>query len=79
MSKITRWNASNNTLYVSTEAIMPDTSGMTFRKRCEVRNRAFELPVLERAKRYAKDSDMREIMDQLNKHKGCKVSEYMSL
>lgn len=79
MSRITRWNASNNTLYVSTDAIMPDTSGMSFKEHCTVRDQAFKLPVLERAKRYAKDSDMREIMDQLNKHKGCKVSEYMNL
>lgn len=75
---ITRFDSKRNTLYILTDAIMPDTRGMTYRQRNQAITDAFDLPMSQRIEFFASDENKRIIEAAIAAHPGCKLSEYMN-
>lgn len=74
--KITIWSEKDNTLYILTEAIMPDTSKMSWKEHCKAYDEAFAMTYEERIDKFANRENKRKILEEAKKHKGCKFSEF---
>lgn len=75
--RLTLWSEKENTLYINTNAIMPDTSRMNFREHCKAYDEAFAMTYIERIYKFAKGDNKRMILEEVEKHKGCKFSEFI--
>ena len=75
---ITYFDSKCNTLYILTDAIMPDTRGMTYRQRYQAIEDAFDLPMSQRIEMFASDKNRRIRESEIAAHPGCKLSEYMN-
>lgn len=70
------YDEKTNTLYINTDIIMCDTKGMTFRERCKAMTAHFKLSMEERINL---SKYKFEILDEIAKHKDCKLSEFSNL
>lgn len=74
--KYTRFSEKHNTLYINTKQLLPNTSGLSWKEHCKANDEAFKMSLDERIEKYACEEAKQEIQSELEKHKGCKISEY---
>lgn len=77
-TKYTWYDSKNDILYIEAHQLMPNTRGMSFREHCKALDAAFAMPYEDRIEAYASALAKEVIYDQLRKHKGCRISEYIS-
>ena len=74
--KLVEYNERTNTLYILTDAIMCDISGMTVKERVAAMTKHFALSYEERIEQ-SKYKD--QIKAEIAKHPNCKISEYSTI
>ena len=67
-----------NTLFINSNAILPDTTGMTMKERVRANKAAFALSYEERIERYATEQQKLEIRKALEEHPNCNISEFIN-
>lgn len=70
------YDSKNNILYINTEIIMCDTTGLTFKERTQAIMNYFKLSYEERINLSAYKE---EILKEMAKHPHCKISEFSTL
>jgi hypothetical protein len=71
MEKYTRFNEKRNTLYILSSVIMPPRGSDSH----EIRE-AFRMTYEERLNKYCPAQIKEQILEEIRKHKGCKISEF---
>lgn len=71
--EITEFEEKENTLYILTEAIMCDLTGMTYKERRKAMEKHFSLSYEERIEL---SPYKEQIKAEIAKHPNCKVSEF---
>ncbi len=75
-SKNFMYDEKTNTLYINSDIIMCDTEGMTFKERSKAMMAHFKLSMEERINL---SKYKLQILDEIAKHPGCKLSEFTNL
>lgn len=75
-SKNFMYDEKTNTLYINSDIIMCDTKGMTFKERYKAMMAHFKLSMEERINL---SKYKFQILDEIAKHKDCKLSEFSNL
>ena len=76
MARYTFFSTKDNTLFIRTDEMLPDTTGMSWRDHCKAIDDAFKLSYDKRLELYGCEACKKEVAEQLKLHKGCKVSEF---
>lgn len=76
--RFTKYDEKTNTLYINSMAIMPNTRGLSFKEHHAAMKKAFSMSYTERIDAYAGNDAKIEILSELEKHAGCKISEYVN-
>lgn len=72
--KLTTFDEKKNTLYINSDAILPDTTGMNFLEHCKKYDEWFAKSYKERIEL----SPYKELIEEeLAKHPDCKISEFL--
>lgn len=77
--RYTNFSEKYNCLYINSNQLLPDTSGMTFKESYKARKEAFKKTYEERLKLYANNECRKEVEEELKKHKGCEISEFLTI
>ena len=77
--KITMWDEKNNTLYIASSVILPNTKGMTLKQHRDEYHKAFEMSYKERIIQFANEEQQKIIYEEMGKHEGCKISEFSTM
>lgn len=72
----TNFSTKDNTLYILSDQLLPNTKGMSFRDHCKAYDEAFKLDMLKRLELYGNEACKKEVAEQLKLHEGCKISEF---
>ena len=76
MSRYTMYSRKDNTVYINSDVILPDTKGMSFREHCKAYDEAFKMDYRKRLQEFCPDNIRKEIEADLDSHPGCKISEF---
>ena len=74
--QLTWYDKKRNTLYINTDAIMCDTTGMSFRERAKAMDEHFKLSYEERIEQSKYRDDIKQ---EIAMHPDCKLSEFSSM
>lgn len=74
--KYTYFDKKENLLCINSKQLLPDTTGMSLKTHCKAYNEAFKLSYEERLEKFACEECRKEVVEELKKHKGCKVTEF---
>lgn len=74
--RFTKYDEGRNTLYINSMAILPNVRGLGFKEHGEALGKAFSMSYIERVKAYASEEAKAEILAEMKKHEGCKISEF---
>lgn len=77
--RYTSFSEKDNCLYINSNQLLPDTSGMTFKESYKACKEAFKKTYEERLKMYANNECRKEVEEELKKHKGCEISEFLTI
>ncbi len=77
--RYTFFDTKRDTLYINSNLILPDTKGMKFRDHCKKYDEAFAKSYEERLQEYCPQDIRVQIQEELDKHPGCKISEFDDL
>ena len=74
--KYTKFDEKRNTLYINSFAILPNVRGLGYKEHGEALGKAFTMSYIERIEAYASEEAKAEILAEMKKHEGCKISEF---
>lgn len=81
MKKSKKWyvwySAKDNMVYINSEELTPDCSGMSFKERRDAFNEAYKLSYAERLEKFGSDVAKAYVKEELEAHKGCGISEFL--
>lgn len=81
MKKSKEWyvwySAKDNMVYINSEELTPDCSGMSFKERREAFNEAYKLSIRDRLEKFGSDVAKAYVKEELEAHKGCGISEFI--
>lgn len=78
MSKYTMFDEKKNTLYINSDLLLPNTTGMDFKTRHKEYDKAFKMDYMTRLEKFCPENVKPIVKAEIEKHKGCKFSEYCS-
>ena len=78
MTKYTMFSERDNTLYINTDAISPSYKGMTIKECKKAIEATHNMSYEERITRYAPEMAKYIILKEIEAHRGCKLSEFMT-
>lgn len=70
------YNEKNDTFYINSDLMLPNTIGMSFKEHKKAFMDAFKLSYEDRLKKFCPAETRKLIQQELKKHKGCEVSEF---
>lgn len=77
--RYTFFDTKRNTLYINTDVILPNTKGMSFKEHAKKYKEAFAKSYEERLQDYCPQNIRVLVQTELDKHPGCKISEFSDL
>lgn len=77
--RITFYSEKDNTLYINSDIILPDTKKLPFKEHLKLTKQAFAKSYEERIEQYATKEQQEHIHEQLKAHEGCKISEFCDM
>lgn len=66
----------DNTFYINSDLIFPNTKGLPFKEHCKKYDEAFKMTYDERLKKFCPKEIRNEIKKEMKKYPNCKVSEF---
>lgn len=76
MSRYTMYSSKDNTVYINSDVILPDTKGMSFREHCKAYKDAFKMSYEKRLETFCSKNIREEIQAEIDSHPGCLISEF---
>lgn len=76
MIEYTMYSEKENTLYINSDVILPDTKGMPFREHCKAYDNAFKMSYEKRLEAFCPENIRKEIQAKIDSHPGCILSEF---
>lgn len=81
MKKSSEWyvwySAKDNMVYINSEELTPDCSGMSFQERRKAFDEAYKLSIPDRLEKWGSDIAKAYVKEELEAHKGCAISEFI--
>ena len=75
--KYTKWSEKDNTLYIYSDHLLPDTTGMSWKEHSRAYKEAFAMSYQDRLEKFCKNPEVKkEIKAEIEAHKDCKLSEF---
>lgn len=71
------YSVRDNMVYINSEELTPDCSGMTWSERREAFNEAYKLSIPDRLEKFGSDVAKAYVKEELEAHKGCGISEFL--
>lgn len=79
MSRFYFYSEKENTFYIRTELILPNTKGLPFKETFKKNSEAFKMTYEERLKSFCPKEIRNEIKKELKKYPGCNISEFTDI
>lgn len=76
MKHFTTFDEKRNTLYIATDEMLPDTKGMSVQDRRKAYDAAYAMDYAKRLELYGCEACKKEVAEQMEAHKGCKLNEF---
>lgn len=78
MARYTYFSEKQNCLFIHSNQLLPNTSGLSWKEHSRAYKQAFAMSYEERLKKFANEECQKEVKEELKKHKGCSISEFMN-
>ena len=78
-SKWAYYDAKQDAVFINGDAILPNTSGMSWKQHCAAYDEAFAMSYEERIEKFANPIQKEDILQILSEHEGCKISEFTNV
>ena len=76
---LTRYDEKTNTLLINSGVISPNTKGMKLKDQFTLKKEAFNKSYTERLSDYATEEQRKKIYEEMDRHPGCSISEFMDI
>lgn len=76
MRHYTMYDEKTNTLYILTDELLPEVKGMSVQDRRRAYDAAYAMDYAKRLELYGCDACKKEVSEQMEAHKGCRLNEF---